>query len=696
MAPNSSDASVATGNTKNSSSTPDQNSSTTAAPGKRKVLKRVRKSRDKNAEEAAIEASNDTAATIVSANLGADMYATLTSSRLYFALLLLRFLLIFITPATLEGTEFADGVDSLAAALLPGIGSGGSDPLLTVRPDGLGDVNRTRSIVGAFVSSGIPYMGVNVLCSKVLPSCSPTWVGYFALYVPRVWMFFLSLLTDVFLVRCFAVYEGDNAQPALLTYASSWTTLLAMSRNMNFSLEAFCVITLVAACFGWKPNVARPVFWLSAFSLSLGTFLRPPFAFFVFTPIIYLTSLWGKAGIQPLRYVRGLLEGMVVMAFWTCIWVTIDSVYFGTFKLRFDGIDMTSFDMFLEYCTKGLPFSYRGSLEITPLNALRTVANRKFLSTFAANTSPGQMFLSLPAVLGPLFIVLMRESYDGMKVAMKELMSEIKQVANSKKTKKRKSKKAGMTKELEDELYVYSDTIQTTFLLGLLIEVVQNHNRLGLLSLLSIIPPCIVCIGGRVFGPDSFPRFRALHIIFTVCMVTFFGFLNQSGVTQVMLRAGSGGIPKILPNSDVVLYRGVIGHRSILGANVKNISLHDGGQSRLNLMTTLRELKNKDEYEESKLFVLAAATVDMKESEFELIDTVAYGHMSAFDLPNNIDDSVRKSTMSMYRFIGDEDEAIIRDDEEAAEQEEKEREERVKGGKKKRNRQQQDSDKEDL
>lgn len=657
-----------------------QQSSSAKAPVKRKVLKRVRKNRDKSNEESSSAAPNETPSSVATANLGADVIKTLTYSRTYFFLLLLRFLLIFITPAALEGTEYSDGVDTLAASLLPGISSGGSDPMLTVPPEGLGETNRTRSIVGAFITSGIPYMGVNLWCSKAFP-CAPEWIGYLALYAPRVWMFFISLITDVLLVRCFAVYEGENAQYALLTYASTWSTLLGMSRNMNFALEAMCVTALLAACFGWKPNVARPVFWLSAMALSLGIFLRPAFAFFVFTPIIYLSSLWGKSGIEPLRYVRASLEGLAIFAFWCSIWVSVDSVYFGTFKLRFGEIPMESFDMFLEYCTKGLPFSYKGKLVYTPINALQSVANRQFLSTLTYNTSPGQMFLSLPAILGPLFVVLIRETFDGMKAAMKELMSELKTVANSKKAKKRKSKKAGMTKELEDELYVYFDTVQTTFLLGLLIEVVQNHNRLGVLSLLSLIPPCVVCIAGRVYGPESFSRFRALHIVFTVGMVVFYGLLNQSGISRVMLRAGAGQMDKIPHGANLVVYRGIIGHRSMLGANLKNISIHDGGDSRLNLMTKLRELKNRGDYDENKLVVLAAATIDMKDGEFELLGTGAYGHMSVMDLPNNIDDGVRKSTLQMYRFIGDEDEAIIRDNEEAAEKEEREREEELNGDK---------------
>lgn len=651
----------------------ESTASSPAPSGKPKKMKRVRKVRDKGGDA---PLAPDPVASIGSYSMGAAVFDTLTASPWYYLLLLLRFVLIFVTPAALEGTEFADGVDVLAVSLLPGMNAGGLDPAVLVPPAGLGDVNRTRSIVGAFLHSGIPYMGANLVCTKVLGGCPHEWMGLIALYAPRIWMFFLSLIGDVLIARAFAVYEGENAKWALLTYAGSWTTLLGMARNTNFALEALCVAGLVAACFGWQPNVARPVFWLGSTSLALGIFLRPAFVFFAFTPIIYLTSLWGKAGIEPLRYVRAGLEGAAIFAFWASIWVSVDSVFFGTFKLRFGETVMTSFDMFVEYAFKGLPFSYKGSLVYTPINAMREVANKKFISTLAMNTSPGQMFLSLPAILGPLFLVLMRESYEGLKVAMKELMTEMKQVANAKKTKKRKTKKAGMTKELEDELYVYFDTIQTTFLMGLLIEVIQNNNRLGTMSLLSLIPPCVICIAGTIFGPESSKNFRYAHIVFTAAMVVFYGFLHQSGIPRVLLKAGAGGMDVLPQNADLVMFKGVIGHRSLLGANLKNISVHDGGDSRLKLMTTLRDLKSQDGYQEDRLFVCAPATTQMKENEFVRVAPLANGHMSIHELPNNIDDAFKKSSLLAYKFVGDEDEAIIRDDEEAAEEEEREREEK--------------------
>ncbi|PXF42678.1 hypothetical protein BWQ96_07621 [Gracilariopsis chorda] len=644
----------------------------------KKKLKRVRKIRPTSDDAADAADTSNTSSAATAPALGASTFKTLFSSPLYFLFVLCRFLFIFITPAVLEGIEFDEGVDSLAVSLLPHIKSDRLDPATLIPPTGMSLAdNYTRSIVGAFISSGIPYMASNLVCNRVFDGCQPAWMGYIAMIVPRIWMFMLSLITDILLVRAFAVYEGENALSALLTYSSLWTTLLAMTRNTNFALEAMCLTAVIAACFGWPINTARPLFWLSATALSLGIFLRPAFAFFVVVPVLYLSNLYGKSGLYTLRYVRAALEGIAVFAFWTTIWITVDSVYFGTFKLRFGNTVMTSFDMFVEYAFTGLPFSYKGKLVYTPINAMKQVLNRRYISTLAMNTSPGQMFLSLPAILGPLFIVLLRESYEGLKVAMKELMTELKQVANAKKAKRKKSKKPGMTKELEDELYVYFDTMQTTFLLGLLVEVTQNNTRLGTISLLSLMPVCVICLASTLFGPNSSKRFRMFNLAFTAAMVLFYGFFNQSGIPRLLLKVGNGGIDSIPQNAELVMYKGVIGHRALLGPNLKNVSIHDAGDSRLTLMTTLRDLKGRDGYREERMFVCAPATVDMKEDEFVLVDTLAHAHMAVPKLPNNIDDALKKSSLLMYRFVGDEHEAIIRDDEEAAEEEERNREERA-------------------
>lgn len=610
---------------------------------------------------------------------------------LYIVLILARLLLAF-APGVIEQAESMDGADFLAAKILPGMHAAASPPLL---PDGmrltaeldegvaLRDVsqNYTRSIVGAFVSSGIPYIAVNVACSRV-PAlgavlCSPAMIGYVAVYAPRLWMFALSLLGDVMLVWVFSVYNSEFAVPALLTYASSWMALLAMARNTNFALEALCLLGLLSSCFGWTYQTPRPVFWMSATALALGIFLRPIFAVFVCTPLIYLVSLWGKAGVDPLYYARACMEGMAVFGFWSSIWVSVDSVFYGTFALRFGGVQMETVEAFVDALLAGSavsgPFSYKGSLVYTPLNACAGFFTSSFWTNVLRNTSPGQMFVQLPVVLGPLMIMLIRESIDGMKVAMKELMGEFKS-ATGQKVKKRK-KKTGVSKEREEEMLVYYDTIQTTLLLGLLLEVMQSHDRLGVMSLLALNAPAIMCVASAVFGPASSFNVRVVHFLYTGAMVGFYGLAHQSGVARTLLSAGGGGMDIIRPDSDLVVFRGQIPHpSSALGANLKGLRVHDGGQERADLMVKLRHLKERKGYHEDKLLVCAAGTLDMKDGEFELVERVAYGHMSVDDLPVNLDEFFVSNRLHLYKFIGDEDEAMMRDREEAEEQEEADRE----------------------
>eukprot|EP00172_Hildenbrandia_rubra_P002930 Plantae.Rhodophyta-Hildenbrandia_rubra.ctg41788.p1 GENE.Plantae.Rhodophyta-Hildenbrandia_rubra.ctg41788~~Plantae.Rhodophyta-Hildenbrandia_rubra.ctg41788.p1 ORF type:complete len:289 (-),score=77.65 Plantae.Rhodophyta-Hildenbrandia_rubra.ctg41788:1032-1898(-) len=281
------------------------------------------------------------------------------------------------------------------------------------------------------------------------------------------------------------------------------------------------------------------------------------------------------------------------------------------------------------------------------------------------------MFLSLPALIGPLFFVLIRDSYDGMKVAMKELMGEMK--GKKKKKKASKSKKVSAQKEKEEDLLVFLDVLQTTLLLGLLVEVMQSGERIGTLSLLSLMVPTAACVAKSIFGPGSSPKFRYMHIAFTICAVILYGVMHQSGVPRTMVALSKGEIPEIETGSDLVVYRGMIGHESLLGANPKNITIHDGGDDIKSLMAVIREIKSKKSFKEEQLVVLAADTApNLKEGEWKRIEGAGgYGHLSILDMPANLDEAVGKARWSLLRFLGDEDETIIRDNEEQAEEEER-------------------------
>lgn len=666
-------------------------------PRRGKKLVRVRKDRPEAAAAAA-------PAPVDAPRVGTRFLPTARAAGAAYMLLLVLRLALTMAPGVIEAAEGADGADFLAATMLPGMAARTSPPSLptgmvattasaAVMHGGIGAdgevvvANYTRSVVGAFVTSGIPYGVVGAACARV-PAigrvlCAPSTVGYVAVYAPRLWMYALSLIGDVLLVYVFAVYNTEHAPAALLTYASSWMALLAMTRNTNFALEALCLLGLLAGCFGWTYQSPRPVFWLSATALALGVFLRPVFAVFICTPLIYLVSLWGKPGVDTLRYARAALEGVAIFAFWTSLWVSVDSVFYGTFALHFGDTKMESFHQFVENAfgdaaaaaAEPAPFNYKGYLLYVPLQACKGFFTRAFWTEILRNTSPGQMFIQLPVVLGPLMVMLIRESIDGMKLAIKELMGEIK-TATGQKAKKRR-KKTGMSKEREEEMLVYYDTIQTTLLLGLLMEVMQSHDRIGVMSLLALNAPAIICVAPTVFGPTSSLNVRLSHFAYTVAMIVFYGLLHQSGVARTLLAAGAGGVPAVPEASDLVVFRGHVHHpSSALGANVKGIRVHDGGNNRGDLMVKLRGLKEQPGYAEDRLLICAAATVPMKEEEFELVDTGAYGHMSVDDLPNNIDAFFTSNRLHVYKFIGDEDEAMMRDREEDEEEEERQREQK--------------------
>ncbi len=88
----------------------------------------------------------------------------------------------------------------------------------------------------------------------------------------------------------------------------------------------------------------------------------------------------------------------------------------------------------------------------------------------------------------------------------------------------------------------------------------------------------------------------------------------------------------------------------------------------------MRKLKEAPDYTEDGVLVAAAGTVDMKEHEFTLVGKVSNAHMSNLNVPQNVDDMLKKSGLSLYKFVGDEDEAILKDIEEEEEEEARQQE----------------------
>lgn len=56
--------------------------------------------------------------------------------------------------------------------------------------------------------------------------------------------------------------------------------------------------------------------------------MRPAFVFTVFTPTVYVSFLWRKAGIDPLRYVCVRMEeDKAIFVFWAMVWVVVQCLW---------------------------------------------------------------------------------------------------------------------------------------------------------------------------------------------------------------------------------------------------------------------------------------------------------------------------------------------------------------------------------
>lgn len=602
----------------------------------------------------------------------------LLTSPLYLALLALRFAAILL-PGYVDNAELLDGQDVLAAALLPGMPAVAAGAL----PAGMAAVPPVRSMVGAVITTGIPYMGVNLL-SRVVP-LPPHLLGMVGVVAPRLWMALLSLLMDLLTLNLFNYNEQHAALPTVMTLASAWTTFALMTRNTNFALEALCVAGVIAACFVGDLNNERPLYYLTALAMSLGIFLRPMFIGYATTIVIFLLAARTRPEFSTLRYVRGAVEGSALFGIMCTLYVTVDSAFHGLFKLTIGGVPVTSFDTFVALVGTG-PLAYKGRLVITPVQAILTYWRGWTFKTFQQNASPGQIFISLPFILGPLFFLLARDSYEGTRKELKGLAAELKAASNGGassatttgpsvrgpdgKKRRRRRKAPSAAKVREEETLVFYDTIQTTLLLGLLFDVVQFNDRIGLISLLPLVMPAVVCAHEHIFSPDSRYWMRYAWLASTAVAVVSLAGANHGALTRTALGLSVGDRGQLPTEAQVVVYRGLIPPALSFGTNPHNVAFHDGGILRTELMSKLKKLRAADTHEEDKLLVVAPGTVKMKRDLEEIPEMRMPFHMSLHDPPTNVDDVLRRTQLRWYRFVGDEDDSLILDAEEDAEREE--------------------------
>eukprot|EP00180_Rhodochaete_pulchella_P001359 Plantae.Rhodophyta-Rhodochaete_pulchella.ctg2166.p1 GENE.Plantae.Rhodophyta-Rhodochaete_pulchella.ctg2166~~Plantae.Rhodophyta-Rhodochaete_pulchella.ctg2166.p1 ORF type:complete len:505 (-),score=77.22 Plantae.Rhodophyta-Rhodochaete_pulchella.ctg2166:339-1853(-) len=471
-----------------------------------------------------------------------------------------------------------------------------------------------------------------------------------AIVVPRIWMFLVTILVDVMMVRAFEFIEGMGAREALLCWSTLWTAMVVLTRPSVYALEAVCLAGILYSCFGTGDRWMS--FWVvSAVWTAVGIHIRPSFFAIASLVPIHLFTLSYKPYFNTARVIRGAIVGLIVFFGLILLFAIIDSIYYGyvdvvvgSHVVKWNNF---SFDQLGE-------MTLRGRFTVVPLNAILRLKDFKELR---ANYQPalGQIFTSLPVILGPLIIVLAQDTYSGTKKQIKELSTEFKNVssgqglgASSAKKKKKKKKIPQSAKAREDDHFNFVDLVQTTFLLCLLADVVYAQDAAGIVSMLPIAVPAAMMLGERVFGEGQEIAVAVSHFVYTGLAVILFGLCMNGGTARVALQLGGGsGLTNVIPRgSELVLHHTSAPPRHYLGRNPQDVSMVEWNSSSEKLMESL-ETKG---YENENVFVLSPATVQFDDlSALELVKSFP-GHICAESPPGNADEVVTKNALRLYKY----------------------------------------------
>ncbi|KAL0277896.1 UNVERIFIED_CONTAM: hypothetical protein PYX00_005015 [Menopon gallinae] len=257
---------------------------------------------------------------------------------------------------------------------------------------------------------------------------------YILLVTPRLTMCMISFISDYCLFKICYLF-GQNYKERLIIFASSYVTLIFMTRTFTNSMEVALfniLLFFVSSCIAEsektqyqhdylkdKYNEAQSIVdkvkinklmkLLPKHSLkrcipialvtTAGFFNRPTFAFYAVTPLFY----WFERGLTPSSFLKDFHIRMFVFIFYCCpiicIFIFIDSVYYG-------------------YITWGEILSYHISLDnfvVTPLNFARYNLDSNNLSKHGIHPRFLHALVNIPLLFNVLGIY-------GMMVVLKLLI----------------------------------------------------------------------------------------------------------------------------------------------------------------------------------------------------------------------------------------------------------------------------------
>mmetsp|Transcript_33948 Transcript_33948/g.133187 ORF Transcript_33948/g.133187 Transcript_33948/m.133187 type:complete len:600 (-) Transcript_33948:42-1841(-) len=556
-------------------------------------------------------------------------------------LLVLRLLCICL-PGFIQRSEFAEGQEAVYKMFF----HGGTEEFLDVPADMLGDDPKT-SIVPALITSFVPYAVAKALLFEGEHSM---WAPVITFLLPRVWMFFLSIVLDFLTLECLNLVGGQGRLEAAGILATSWASLVIAVRPSKAIVEAIAV----SGCMASLLSVRRDVFKAPAFLIfyALGVFCRSSFFMYGLILLYFLGTMVMKPNPSYEATIAGIFLGAIVFLFEFASLAALDSFYYGKLSLVMGGVTYENLTGLVQQMQEGgVIFSFPGvigSLMITPFHSMTINTLREFRVYLARSISAGQMFVSFPLLVGPFAAILCIEAYDSVRRLFKEVMSEVKGAQKKRKTKKVPE----LAKSREEEESIYSDTVEMMLTLGLTVEAVFGSGTAGLLSVFPLLAPCILMFHEKIFGAKAFKGAWKWWIAYNMLAVLFFGFLHNSGPVRLATGLAHGEMIEPAGSPPTIYF-----YKTYKPANyLLHDNILDAKFMSLENVTRAENVHPKvwaaQENEPGRKFYVAApATLALTEKHGYSLVTKYNMHMSLESLPRNLDDVLKSSKMNLYSLV---------------------------------------------
>jgi phosphatidylinositol glycan class Z len=349
-----------------------------------------------------------------------------------------------------------------------------------------GDVAPARSVVSAYLSSGVAYAA----CARVGIEGSARVVAY----APRVITCVASCVVDLS-VRACARELGVDARRAGWFAATSWVTLVLLVRPFSNAWETFALAACALAAASDCDAIIRCAL-VGAIGM-LGVFIR-------FTSAVYIAP-WALFAVLKARKVSvvagafGAFAGVAAAAATATACVVVDTAYFKKLKLSDDALWVPS------------------NWVITPWNSLAYNSKTENLSEHGLHPRWLHAAVNGPMMFGPLWIVLMFRLLRG-------------RIASGGVGPRRTPTKSPAL------LYV----LWATVLLPLVALSLAPHQEPRFLAPM-LVPVCVLsALYVQNEDADETKKkktnrrffFYALWIVFNALLAALFGVLHQGGVTS--------------------------------------------------------------------------------------------------------------------------------------------------------------------